>query len=199
MTYIIGQKGDGNEPAGYLPTQVVNTARALKGEESGQVVRDVLNMISKTCRRPAPAMHVKKLTSNPTKRRLFWTNTDTKDRLYIWADRGFVHIERASDGAYKKWCLRDAWHLADAFGEQIEVTKYPDEKQIARSAYQLLVDVCKEARAQGDPTEMTPEEERSRRETIACVTLPGYGKIIREKKVSFVGGHAIVASEASST
>lgn len=199
MTYIIGQQGDGNDPAGYLPTQVVNTARALKGEDSGQVVKDVMNMVAKTCRRGVPAMHVKKLASNPTRRRLLWTNTDTKDRLYIWADRGFVHIERSSDGAYKKWCLRDACHLADAFGEQIEATKYPDERQIARSAYQVLLDVCKEAKNQGDPTEMTPEEERSLRETIACVTLPGYGNIIREKKVSFVGGHATVVSEASST
>lgn len=192
MAYIIGQQGDGNEPAGYLPTQVVNTARALKGEESGQVVKDVMSMVAKTCRR-APAMHVKNLTSNPTRRRLLWENTDTKAKLYVWADRGFVHIER-NDGAYKKWMLRDAAHLADALGEQIDVTKYADERQIARNAYLTLLDVCQEAKNQGDPTEMTAEEERSLRETIACVTLPGYGNIIREKKVSFVGGHAVLST-----
>jgi hypothetical protein len=186
--YIIGQNGDANEQAGYLPSQVANTMQEKCRVPSQTFVADSMSWMEKTLRSTAavktPNAIVKKGGSLYNgKRYKFWKSRESGAWIWIWPERGFVHMERESDGYYKKWTLRDAVRFTDALGEQSEVTKWPDEKQHARNAYLILEEVCKEARRQGDPTEMTDEEKRALKESIACATVPHLGKI------TFVGGN----------
>ncbi len=199
--HIIGAQGDANELAGHLPSQVAKTARALIGEDSGRMAHDVMAMVGRTLRRSpgVPGSIIKNQNTSTGRRFKLWKSRETGDVIMVWAARGFVHMENTSSGAYKKWTRRDALHLMDAMGQQAEVTKWPDEKQMARDAYLVLRDVCMEARAQGDPMEMTDEEHRSLKESIVCATLPGYGDVIRPKTVSFVGPRVSPTSEINLT
>lgn len=185
--HIIGQSLGNNDeiPRCVLPRQAVNAAYHLAGDQSGTASEQVMNLVSRTCRPPGAIVKYK--DNSNTSRKLLWICRESKHRLEIWAARGFVHIENTSTGEYKKWTLRDALALRDAMGQQIAATQWADERQATRNAYLTLLDVCKDAKRQGDPTEMTPEEERSVRESIACAMLPGYGDHIRPKKVTFVG------------
>jgi hypothetical protein len=198
--HIIGQSlGNNNElPKCVLPRQAVNAAYHLAGDQSGSASEQVMNLVSRTCRPPGAITRQRTDISN-TSRKLLWICRESKHRLEIWAARGFVHIENTSTGEYKKWTLRDALALQDAMGMQIEATKWPDEKQMTRNAYLTLLDVCKEAKRQGDPTEMTEEESRSVRESIACAVLPGYGDHIKPKKVTFVGPKVAATESLSLT
>lgn len=191
--HILGQKGtDANEPAGYLPSQVSQSAVEWAKQSFQDQTDAVFNMVEKTLRRVAvpksdiPNMIVKENKRYTGKRHFLWKSRETGLKLWIWPERGFVHIER-DDGQYKKWTLRDALGLLTAFGLQSEKSQWPDERQNARNAYLTLRDVCLEAKNQGDPTAMTPEEERSLRESVACAFLPGFGPLAPPKKVTFVG------------
>lgn len=186
-TYIIGAKGDANSEAGHLPSQVANTALDTASQPQQGYTGQVMGWLEKTLRQAArPAGHtiVKEDKVYHGKRHKLWKSRETGAVLWVWPERGFVHVERDSDGFYKKWTCRDALRLATAFGQQSEAALWPDEKQNARNAYLLLVEVVREARAQGDPMIPTDEEKRALRESVVCATVPGMGKI------TFVGSKA---------
>lgn len=194
MVHILGQgDSDANEPAGYLPGQVVKTAQARVSSESPTPISDTLDLLDKTFRKTAglPAAIVRGENQRYTGKRFFlWKNRENGLKSYVWPERGFIHIER-EDGRYKKWTRRDALALAAAIGDQARACKYADERKAAIDFYLVLRDVCIMAKAQGDPTAMTAEEQRALKESVACYTLPGYGNIIPEKKVTFVGSHIV--------
>jgi hypothetical protein len=177
---------DANEPAGYLPGQVAQTARKYSQHEGRGYTDSIMGLVEKTLRKVStPAMHTKTDNKYRGKRYKVWKSRENLMWLWAWPERGFVHIER-DDGLYKKWTIRDALDLAAGFGEQAKVAKYADEAQAAFNAYETLAMICKEAHNQGDPMIPTDQEKRALKESIACATLPGYGPI-PEKKVSFVG------------
>jgi hypothetical protein len=185
--HILGQAGtDANEPAGFLPGQVAQTALKYREHAETGYTDGIMGMVEKTLRKVStPAVHTKVDNKYRGVRHKVWKSRETGLWIWAWPERGFVHVER-DDGYYKKWTIRDALQLAYGFGEQSKVNKYADERQNALNAYLILAELCKEAKAQGDPTIPTDAEKRALKESIACATLPGYGPI-PEKKVSFVG------------
>ena len=196
--HLLGQVGtDANEPAGYLPGQVATSAKNWGNREAA--TDEIFGMVEKTLRRvaaptstqqAAPFVISKKDNRYTGKRHFLWKSRETGLKLWVWPERGFVHIER-DDGQYKKWTRRDALGLMTAFGLQSESSPWADERLNARNAYLTLRDVCLTARDQGDPTLMTPEEERALRESMACAVLPGYGPIAPPTKVTFVGSKIV--------
>lgn len=187
--HLLGQgNSDANDPAGFLPGQVSRTAIQQVGNDKQGYVDGMMGLVERTLRKVAtPAVHVKTDKKYRGTRTRLWKSRETGMVLYAWPERGFVHIER-DDGQYKKWTVKDALDLAYGFGEQGKVTKWPDEKQNAFNACNILFEICKAAKNQGDPTIPTDEEKRALKESLACAMLPGYGPI-PEQKISFVGSN----------
>lgn len=188
--HILGQGNtDANDPAGYLPSQVAKTAVHQVKPNQNNYVDGIMGLVEKTLRKVGtPSMQVKTDNKYRGKRHFVWKSRESGAKIYAWPERGFVHIER-DDGYYKKWTIRDALALAHAFGEQAKVTQWADERVNANNAYETLAMICKEAKNQGDPTIPTDEERRALKESVACAMLPGYGNLIPEKKISFVGSN----------
>lgn len=181
---------DGNEEAGYLPTQVARTATSRVDPENGQYTSGVMELVERTLRKVArvPTVIVKEKSTYTGTRYFLWKGRESGLKTLVWPERGFIHMER-EDGKYKKWTRRDALELAAAFGEQAKVCRYPSERIESQRVHDVLRDVCITAKAQGDPTAMTDAEAWALKESVACFTLPGYGNIIPTKQVTFVGSN----------
>ncbi len=72
--------------------------------------------------------------------------------LLFWASNGLIRIEDQLTGEFNSITRKEALLRAKAINEEISNVVYGDEREELHRAVENLIEVVKEAKAQGDPT-----------------------------------------------
>lgn len=85
-------------------------------------------------------------------------------QLRMWAERGLIHVERASDGMYRVVQVKNMLHRIKAMSDMIRnsldedrkaISKMNDAEKLTLEDHQRMVDkmivICQQAKEQGMP------------------------------------------------
>jgi hypothetical protein len=88
-----------------------------------------------------------------------------RDQEY-WAESGLVHIENRHTGDYKCLSRAEAFARAVRFNEELKYdhdgTFYPDERTDMYRLVHSLLEVCQDAKYQGDPMDPVAAKQRAK-------------------------------------
>lgn len=108
-------------------------------------------------------------------------NTCVFGRLRVWAERGLIHIEDASDNTYDVLSVKTALRRMLAINEMLANSRaemiatkamHADEYDRQMRMLEQMTDVCRRAQIQGMPSDPTARRDCKRR-LPKTVSVPG--------------------------
>jgi hypothetical protein len=100
--------------------------------------------------------------------------------LYIWAERGLIHIEDARDNSYDSMSVRTALQRMVAISDMLRNSKaqmiadgamYAEEYERQMRMLEQMTEVCRLAQEQGMPSDSSARNDLIRRRPVT-VTVP---------------------------